>query len=238
MLGIARTEGVVRSAGHRADSTCTALPADPSRIPCSARVGLRLSGRVGLPGPRTAGVVVAAACVVADACQGSRVGARWTAFGLLACVAADVVHLVPGALGVAAAEPPCCITRRRSQRRAPCQAPATGEPGEARRRTPRAARVPLGHRRPGPARPRGACTVASAVVQRATCRPPPWTWSLPPADVARWIQEGSLWPVHDFVPDRPIGYYPTTGRVLLARRDPALRQRLPGPARRTCRIWR
>ena len=31
----------------------------------------------------------------------------------------------------------------------------------------------------------------------------------------RWIQEGSLWPVDDFIPDRAPGNYPQTGDVFV-----------------------
>lgn len=47
----------------------------------------------------------------------------------------------------------------------------------------------------------------------AVRHPDALTFHLP--TVARWIQSGSLWGIHDFRPDRALGYYPHNGNVLV-----------------------
>jgi hypothetical protein len=47
----------------------------------------------------------------------------------------------------------------------------------------------------------------------AVRHPDALTFHLP--NVARWIQSGSFWGIHDFRPDRALGYYPHNGNVLV-----------------------
>lgn len=138
---------------------------------------------------------------------------RLLAFWLLATLGFIGIHLVPGALGVlgkgsvAACALLLLAAGATVRRREPAARPRLRRPGAA---SDRVSKVIAGMAASASALYAVAYAVDHGAV--ATRGVDMTTFHLP--NIARWIQTGSLWGIHDFVPHRSFGTYPNSSDVV------------------------
>lgn len=164
--------------------------------------------------PTVGGVLVATGVLLHRRCRDLRGSARFVSFGLLASAVLIVVHLVPGALGLLTRTAVLLTTALALA--AALAVPAAAPPGVSRSVARRDGWGPVSVGLACLGTGLVAGYVASFLagnVSLASATPDMVHFHLP--DVARWIQTQSLWPVHEFIPDRAYGYYPQNGDVVL-----------------------
>lgn len=164
--------------------------------------------------PTVGGVLVAAGVLLHRRCEDLNGSARFVAYGLLASALLIAVHLLPGALGLLTRTTVLLTTALTLAAALVVPAAASRGGGRALVRRDGSALISVALACLGTGLVAGyVASFLAGNVSVASATPDMVHFHL--SDVARWIQTGSVWPVHEFIPDRAYGYYPHNGNVVL-----------------------